>query len=300
MGKVSQRAVTHIYGYRKLHSAIKRGTKKLLKKITKEIEDVVLNIDPSTVQFSEDRFKTTFPDKFAKSFEERVINLTIYDQIFEILSRYDDEIAFILIPFLIQAYELGTRNAQRALIEAIANTSLENKTPVINAIREQEGDIDYATRVILEDQVEEYKEDYKRRLSRQVSNVIGGILVLKTLSDIGKQDRIARELAKMISRNVAGITTASKIIADQAVVAQNRYLEESGVEYVQWVVDAPKDTPCIVAANEIIRVGETFSNGLASPPVHPFCKCLLIPARINKDSLIKIAVQLGIAATLFS
>lgn len=52
---------------------------------------------------------------------------------------------------------------------------------------------------------------------------------------------------------------------------------QAGVEKWQWVVVDPQDDDCLVNEDEIVVIGDAFTNGDTMPPVHPNCQCTTIP-----------------------
>ena len=75
----------------------------------------------------------------------------------------------------------------------------------------------------------------------------------------------ARALTIAVTEQARAITTASL----------ERY-RESGVEEVEWIAAIPCDI-CEVNEGEVRPVGTTFPSGDSQPPVHPNCRCALLP-----------------------
>ena len=68
----------------------------------------------------------------------------------------------------------------------------------------------------------------------------------------------------------------TEISASANFGSQQAY-SQAGVEKIQWVVVNPIDDDCLDADSEVVKLGDTFSNGLTAPPVHPNCQCTTIP-----------------------
>jgi SPP1 gp7 family putative phage head morphogenesis protein len=75
----------------------------------------------------------------------------------------------------------------------------------------------------------------------------------------------ARALTIAVTEQARAITTASI----------ERY-RESGVEEVEWIAAIPCDI-CEVNEGEVRPVGSAFTSGDTQPPVHPNCRCALLP-----------------------
>lgn len=60
--------------------------------------------------------------------------------------------------------------------------------------------------------------------------------------------------------------------------AVDRY-RQAQVEVVEWVATEGAGTcqECAATDGERARIGETFTNGVDAPPLHPDCRCCLIP-----------------------
>jgi hypothetical protein len=59
----------------------------------------------------------------------------------------------------------------------------------------------------------------------------------------------------------------------------NRY-KEAGLEQMEWEVSSPCDK-CAQNANQVVQIGQPFRSGGTQPPVHPHCRCVLLPVLPN-------------------
>lgn len=77
---------------------------------------------------------------------------------------------------------------------------------------------------------------------------------------------------------------------DLPIIINNGYktISESIVLSNEWVVNRPLDYPCYSVKGEIRKIGEKFSNGFYSPPVHFSCYCGLKPYSLSKSNIRKI------------
>jgi SPP1 gp7 family putative phage head morphogenesis protein len=108
-----------------------------------------------------------------------------------------------------------------------------------------------------------------------------------TVRDIGNAVADAIELgmnaqrsAKNIARHVANPARALSIaITEQnraiSYATLNRY-KESEIEKVEWQTSSPCDK-CAQNQGQVVAMGATFNSGGTQPPVHPHCRCVLLP-----------------------
>ncbi len=52
-----------------------------------------------------------------------------------------------------------------------------------------------------------------------------------------------------------------------------------GVEYKRWVVAPDCCDECLDLDDEVVGIDESFSEGVDAPPLHPNCRCAIVPAR---------------------
>ena len=108
-----------------------------------------------------------------------------------------------------------------------------------------------------------------------------------TVRDIGNAVADAIELgmnanrsAKNIARYVANPARALSIaITEQnraiSYATLNRY-KESEIDKVEWQTSSPCDK-CAQNQGQVVAIGATFNSGGTQPPVHPHCRCVLLP-----------------------
>jgi SPP1 gp7 family putative phage head morphogenesis protein len=108
-----------------------------------------------------------------------------------------------------------------------------------------------------------------------------------TVRDIGNAVADAIELgmsaqrsAKNIARHVANPARALSIaITEQnraiSYATLNRY-KESEIQKVEWQTSSPCDK-CAQNQGQVVNINATFNSGDTQPPVHPNCRCVLLP-----------------------
>lgn len=116
-----------------------------------------------------------------------------------------------------------------------------------------------------------------------------------TVRDIGNAIADAIELgmtaersAKNIARHVANPARALSI----AITEQNRAIsyatinrfKESDIQKMEWQTSSPCDK-CAQNQGQVIEIGGTFNSGSTQPPVHPHCRCVLLPVIPDFDEL---------------
>jgi SPP1 gp7 family putative phage head morphogenesis protein len=116
-----------------------------------------------------------------------------------------------------------------------------------------------------------------------------------TVRDIGNAIADAIELgmsaersAKNIARHVANPARALSI----AITEQNRAIsyatinrfKESEIQKMEWQTSSPCDK-CAQNQGQVIEIGGTFNSGSTQPPVHPHCRCVLLPVIPDFDEL---------------
>ena len=89
-----------------------------------------------------------------------------------------------------------------------------------------------------------------------------------------------KRAAKLIENIVASPSRALTIAVTEQSRAINtatveRY-QEMGVEEMEWIAAIPCDD-CSQNEGEVRAVGEAFPSGDTEPPVHPNCRCALLP-----------------------
>lgn len=123
-------------------------------------------------------------------------------------------------------------------------------------------------------------------------------IVSKTIAKAG-YDRIGTALADSIA---AGFSPgrAAKVITEKigdparaltiAITEQNRAMsmasmqnyQNSGLEKMEWSGANPCDL-CAPNEGQVVEIGQAFNTGATQPPVHPNCRCALLP--VIDDSL---------------
>lgn len=75
---------------------------------------------------------------------------------------------------------------------------------------------------------------------------------------------------------------ATTEMADAFSFSSLKTMRGFGVEFKQWVVAPDCCDECEDLDEEIVAVDEDFSAGVSAPPLHPNCRCAIVPAR-NPD-----------------
>lgn len=106
-------------------------------------------------------------------------------------------------------------------------------------------------------------------------------------------DRIGTALADSIEAGFSP-ARAAKVITEKigdparaltiAITEQNRAMsiatietyQDAGLEKVEWIAADPCDI-CAPNEGQVVNVGEAFDSGDTEPPVHPNCRCALLP-----------------------
>lgn len=114
-----------------------------------------------------------------------------------------------------------------------------------------------------------------------------------TLNDIGNSigeslelGLSGKQMAKRLSQYVASPSRALSI----AVTEQNRAIsvatvaryKEMGVEKQEWIASDPCDE-CEQNDGQVVNVGAPFASGDTEPPVHPNCRCALLPVVLGME-----------------
>lgn len=106
-------------------------------------------------------------------------------------------------------------------------------------------------------------------------------------------DRLGTALADAIALGLSG-RRAAKLIQDSvsdparaltiAITETNRAISRAtieryqnfGLEKMEWVTSDPCDK-CVQNEGKTVQIGQTFPSGDTQPPVHPNCRCALLP-----------------------
>lgn len=302
MAKRSQ-ALPYIYGYRKLNNQIAKDLKTIVRKTKEDVlERSLLGLEEIAIRdFSLDKTKVfqgigldsiahaVFPDMVLDARYDELVRVT--SLLYIIYLGWADPIKTeILAQFLnsrINAYELGMEDGRRKLLDALDEYDGKYKSDIYKlkkAIRAEELDIPISYRSGMEGYVSgnDYP-DVNTGLPKQLAKIIAAILILKTLTPEEKAERIRFEIDNFYQK-LAIIITKTKDITYWEI-HQGRdimYYRQQGIPTHQWIVDNPQDTPCIMSANEIVRVGDPFSNGFYwGGTVHKFCHCTTIPKSLD-------------------
>lgn len=200
----------------------------------------------------------------------------------------------VLLRIWATGYILGDLAAQELIAQA--RRKARKSADIHKADLDVEGGIDWDTWTPgdeLSALILKPTKAFKRLLERQ------GITLKEfsdtTLRDIGNAlgEAIALGLsptqaARLINRSIAdpsrsltiAITESNRAIS---VATMERY-REAGLEQQEWQVSDLACDDCEDNDGEIRAIGEPFPSGDTNPPVHPHCKCALLPVIPDFDS----------------
>lgn len=108
----------------------------------------------------------------------------------------------------------------------------------------------------------------------------------KTLSEGTKQGEGIPKLTKRIQEVFAEASTsrAKKIARTEVMKAANSatqaaYIQSGIIDRNEWLaaLDERTDPECVALNGEVVPVGKMFSAGVIKPPLHPNCRCTLVP-----------------------
>lgn len=261
-----------IPGYGSMQQEWGRGLASLID--TEELENIILGFDPVV---SKDY-----------SYDQNTNKLALAVLIGYTLNRLNFNIAGYTVAFYGIARDFHLNNFQKvALVEAFTYYSNRADRVVrVNALKE-----------ILERRVpptinpyalpvfSQFADDFKQALPRRLSNRIA--------SSVAKDARMYKKTGdakylRAIKTNIRKTTLYSRALQDMTgerypYLSDDIYMSMAGSNLWSehtWNSIAPVDYPCIVATGETVVVGDRFSNGLVSPPVHANCFCYLTPRGI--------------------
>jgi SPP1 gp7 family putative phage head morphogenesis protein len=202
-----------------------------------------------------------------------------------------EALKLVLIRVWATGYILGTQAADELIAKAKrrAQKATEiNKAELESGINWEDWEAgDEISALILKP-----SKAFKRLLERQ------GITLKEmsntTIRDIGNAigEAIALGLsptqaATLINRSIADPSRALTI----AITEQNRAIsyatisryQEAGLQEMEWVTSDPCDL-CADNDGEVVEIGGMFPSGDTQPPVHPHCRCALLPVIPNFDA----------------
>lgn len=113
---------------------------------------------------------------------------------------------------------------------------------------------------------------------RDIGNAIGEAMALG-LSPTQAAVLINRSIADPSRALTIAITESNRAIS-YATIA--RY-QEAGLQQMEWIVSDPCDL-CAENDGEVVEIGGVFPSGDTQPPVHPHCRCALLPVIPDFDA----------------
>ena len=100
-------------------------------------------------------------------------------------------------------------------------------------------------------------------------------------------DELARQLRDLVASPERSKTIAQTEIARVVSKAAEERYKDAGIDQVEWITAEDERVCPICDANEAsgpVPVGSPFPSGTSSPPGHPHCRCVIIPAEPDYGS----------------
>lgn len=114
---------------------------------------------------------------------------------------------------------------------------------------------------------------------RDIGNAIGEAIALG-LSPTQAATLINRTIADPSRALTIAITESNRAISYATI---QRY-QEAGLQEMEWEVSELACDECEMNAGEVVPIGGMFPSGDTQPPVHPHCKCVLLPVIPDFDA----------------
>jgi hypothetical protein len=114
-------------------------------------------------------------------------------------------------------------------------------------------------------------KEFSNTTVRDIGNAIGEAIELGLPAERSAK-RIMTHVANPARALSIAITEQNRAISYATI---NRY-KEAGLEQMEWEVSSPCDK-CAQNANQVVQIGQPFRSGSTQPPVHPHCRCVLLP-----------------------
>jgi hypothetical protein len=118
-------------------------------------------------------------------------------------------------------------------------------------------------------------KEFSNTTVRDIGNAIGEAIELGLPAERSAK-RIMTHVANPARALSIAITEQNRAISYATI---NRY-KEAGLEQMEWEVSSPCDK-CAQNANQVVPIGQPFNTGATQPPVHPHCRCVLLPVLPN-------------------
>lgn len=309
-----QQALPYIYGYKKQLNETAKSIKDVTRLTKPAVSDLLINYK-SNIDLSEDTF---FIGAFKKD-EERRVRTGFIDkkEVFQVDKEYKEYIAaqlYYLIAdwwtsisnelnkvterAIYNSYDVGIRDGKQKLINAIKKYQGKYKKKtykIVKAIRAEKVRFPAAQRPDYESRATSEVMIYTDRFARNLSKAVAAIIVSNKILEEDKENEIEKVVESRYQENKEGNTTAKALLWLSIPLAIGHYYSNRPVNFHTWVVDNPQDTPCIIAAGEIVIVGEPFSNGYYwGGDVHKFCQCTTVPVDLDDEELEEFAEFFGL------
>lgn len=113
---------------------------------------------------------------------------------------------------------------------------------------------------------------------RDIGNALGEAIALG-LSPTQAATLIARSIADPSRALTIAITESNRAISYATI---SRY-QEAGLQEMEWITSDPCDL-CAENDGEVVPIGGMFPSGDTQPPVHPHCRCALLPVIPDFDA----------------
>lgn len=92
---------------------------------------------------------------------------------------------------------------------------------------------------------------------------------------LGREIRVALDQMTVYRSQMIAVTEMADAFSQSALDSMHGF----GVEYKRWVVAPDCCDECLDLDGEVVGIDEEFSEGVDAPPLHPNCRCAVVPAR---------------------
>lgn len=298
-----QQSLPYIYGYKSQLNKTAKGLKDEIRKtegwMVENALDYqnIINTDPTDYSVYDRLLKKELREDYQ---DKRILLDARYDKYKEITSAMLERLIYWADPIqnsvitlageaTKKAHELSIRDGKQKLINALKNYKGEDKeyvSRIIKEIRKENISMPYGLSTKYQDHAESEAQLLVETMAKTFAALVAKIVIKKRSSDAEKLEEIEKEVATRYRSLPEANTTSKGLLWLPLAFTLPWYYDRQKVKIHQWIIDNPQDTPCIIAANEIVKVGEPFSNGyIYAGRVHKYCHCTTIPKTITNDMI---------------
>lgn len=105
-------------------------------------------------------------------------------------------------------------------------------------------------------------------ISRGITDELGS-------AGLGREIRMALDQMTVYRSQMIAVTEMADAFSRSALDSMSSF----GVGFKRWVVAPDCCDECLDIDDEVVAVDEQFSAGVMQPPLHPNCRCAIVPAR---------------------